>query len=135
MWEKVFQYKRKEYPNLLILAGLVMCLSGSNSTVERAFSLLTLMLTDRRLSLAHNTIENILIINANDKLWTPLERESIIKSAAEKYENAKRRVRKLADDPNPSQAKVPRIEIEDNEESASDYYESESESDTEEEEE
>ena len=93
LWEKVFQYKRAEYPNLCIVANLVMCLSGSNSTVERAFSLLTLLLTDQRLSLSHNTISNLMTINVNDKWWTPNEKSSIIKSAAEAYENAKRRIR------------------------------------------
>ena len=34
-----------------------------------------------------------MIINVNDKLWTPAEREEIILNAAQKYENAKRRVR------------------------------------------
>ncbi len=32
-------------------------------------------------------------INVNDKLWTPNEKSSIIKSAAEAYENAMRRIR------------------------------------------
>ena len=89
----MLQYKRAEYPNLCIVANLVMCLSGNNSTVERAFSLLTLLLTDRRLSLSDETISDLMTINVNDKLWTPNEKSSIIKSAAEAYENAKRRIR------------------------------------------
>lgn len=86
-------YKRREYENIGLLAELVISLAGSNSTVERAFSLLTLLLFDRRLRLAHNTIENLLLININDNLWTPSEREEIITGAAQKYETSKRRVR------------------------------------------
>ena len=36
-------------------------------------------------------------INVNDKWWTPNEKSSIIKYAAEAYENAKRRVRVFDD--------------------------------------
>ena len=34
-----------------------------------------------------------MIININDKLWTPTEREEIVVKAAQKFEDAKRRVR------------------------------------------
>ena len=62
-----------------------MCLSGSNSTIERALSLLSLVLSDRRLrmGMAQNTVANIIVINVN-KLWTPHEKEMIIESAAKK---------------------------------------------------
>ena len=97
MWEKIFMYKKNEFPNLCIMAELVMVLSGSNSSVERAFSLLTLLLTDRRSSLSHKTMEDLMVININNKLWTPLERENIIKDASDKYESAKRQVRQIDD--------------------------------------
>ena len=93
LWEKISRYKKKEFPNLCTVAELIMCMSGSNSTVERAFSLLSLLLSDRQLSLAHTTIEDLLVIDINDKLWTTQERENIILSAAEKYQAAKRRVK------------------------------------------
>ena len=70
-----------------------MSLSGSNSTVERAFSLLTLLLSDRRLKLGHKTVEDLMLININNKLWTPKEKEEIVLKTAEKFENAKQRVR------------------------------------------
>ena len=34
-----------------------------------------------------------MIININDKLWTPTEREKIVVKAAQKYEDTKKRVR------------------------------------------
>ena len=82
LWGKVFVYKRKEFPNLCILAEIVLCLSGSNSTLERAFSLLTLLLSDKRLSMSHKTMEDVILININDKLWSDVERNDIIKMAA-----------------------------------------------------
>ena len=93
LWEKIFQYKRRGHENICLLAELIMSLSGSNSTVERVFSLLTLLMSDQRLKLAHNTIENLMIININDKLWTPTETKEIVVKATQKYEDTKRRVR------------------------------------------
>ena len=82
---------------ICLLVELIMSLSRSNSTVERGFSLLTLLMPDRRLKLAHNTTEKLMIIlmiiNINDKLWTPTEREEIMVKALQKYEDAKRTVR------------------------------------------
>ena len=95
---KVFLYKKNEYPNLCILAEIVLCLSGSNSTVERAFSLLTLLLSDKRLSMSHNTMEDVILININVKLWSNVERDEIVKAAAERY-LSKRRTKKVAEAP------------------------------------
>ena len=105
---RCFNIKEQKYPNLYIVANLVMILSGSNSTVERACSLLPLLLTDQCLSLSHNTISISMTINVNDKLWTPNKKSSIIKSATEAYEKAKRCVRVFDDPP----AKVPRLDEE-----------------------
>ena len=93
LWEKIFQYKRRGYENICLLAELIMSLPGTNSTVKRAFSLLALLMSDQPLNLAHNTAENLMIININDKLWTPTEREKIVVKAAQKYEDTKKRVR------------------------------------------
>ena len=53
-------------------------ISGSNSTVERAFSTLTQMLTDQRISLKHQWIEDIMLFKGNDKISTKTERDEII---------------------------------------------------------
>ena len=98
LWGKVFVYKRKEFPNLCNLAEIVLCLSGSNSTVERAFSLLTLLLSDKRLSMSHKTMKDVILININDKLRSDVERNDIIKMAAEKY-LSKRRTKRLLEPP------------------------------------
>ena len=85
LWGKVFCHKRTEYPNLCLLGEIRFSLSGSNSTVEKAFSLLTLLLTDKRLSMKHATMQSILVININDKIWTETEREDIFSLAVDKY--------------------------------------------------
>lgn len=43
MWQRILTFKRLEYPNLCLLIELITCVAGSNSAVERAFSLLTLL--------------------------------------------------------------------------------------------
>ena len=85
VWKSVLLYKRDQYQNLALLAELVICLSGSNSTVERAFSLLTLLLSDKRLKMNHATMNDLLLININDKVWLSGEREAIIQNAVDSY--------------------------------------------------
>ncbi|XP_065678256.1 zinc finger protein 862-like [Hydra vulgaris] len=59
LWENIFVYYRKTFPNLLLLVELIMCISCSNSSVERIFSILTLILSDRRLKPPDNGRRNI----------------------------------------------------------------------------
>ena len=44
LWEKILCFRREEFPNLSLLVELALCISGSNSQVERGFSVLTLIL-------------------------------------------------------------------------------------------
>ena len=48
LWKSVMSYRREEFPNL--------CTSGLNSQVERTFSTVTSILSDRCLSMTHNTL-------------------------------------------------------------------------------
>ena len=66
------------------LAKLVLVISGSSSAVEREFSNLTLVLSDHRLGLSHENVENVLL-KGNVKLWSPRERNKIIDGAVSKY--------------------------------------------------
>ena len=65
-------------------------LSGSNPTVERAFSVLTMMLSDRSLSLHHETMEDLMLLKCNDKNWGCQEREDIIDRALEIFRSKRR---------------------------------------------
>ena len=93
LWEKIIWYKKKEFPNLLILVELVMCFSLSNSAVERTFSLLATLLNDRWLSIQHDTMEDCLLIAANSSNWSEQEKEEILNKAVEKYLQKKRKTK------------------------------------------
>ena len=64
----MFQYKKKEFPNLLILVELVMCFSLSNSTVEETFSLPTTLSNNHQLSMQHDTMEDDCLLIAMSSL-------------------------------------------------------------------
>ena len=67
------------------MTKIVFSLSTSNSMVERAFSLLILLLSDKRLSLKHETIESWIKINLSDKIWTEKEKNGILERAVDVY--------------------------------------------------
>ncbi len=50
------------------------------------------MISDRRLSTAHETMEDLMVIKANDKIWTEAERKEILNLAVEKYLEKRRKV-------------------------------------------
>ncbi|XP_057295467.1 zinc finger protein 862-like [Hydractinia symbiolongicarpus] len=125
VWKTVLTFKRTEFPNLCMLAELVLCLSASNSTVERAFSLLTLLLSNRRLTMSHVTMENLLCINLNNKIWTEKEREEITEMAVIKYLEKRRKKKCITWEPPhkkscSSSLDVTTISSSDNEDSNSD---------------
>ena len=90
IWQNIVTHRKDEYPNVSLLVSLLTCLSGSNSKVERAFSVLTLLLSDRRHSLHHETMEDLMLIKCNNKNWGCQEREDIIERAFEIYMSKRR---------------------------------------------
>lgn len=92
LWRRVLNFRRLEFPNLSLVIELITCIAGSNSSVERAFSLLTLLLNDRRLSMSHETMEDLLLTKANDSAWSEAERKGIIARAVEIYLEKRRKV-------------------------------------------
>ena len=95
LWQKILTYKEKQFPNICLLAEIVLTLGPSNSVVEKGFSQLTAMLSDRRLSMKPITMGNLLIIKVNHLTWPPEERDEIIERALEIYMQKKRRKLKL----------------------------------------
>ena len=79
LWQNIFQYRKHVLPNVCMLAEIVLCIGVSNSIVEKGFSQLTAMMSDRRLGTAADTMENLMLIKVNNLTWTPEEREEIIK--------------------------------------------------------
>ena len=90
LWEKILSSRRNEFPNLCLLVELALCISASNSTVERAFSILSLILSDRRLSMSHKMMERCIMISANDSNWSKSEREQLIERAVDLYMEKRR---------------------------------------------
>ena len=84
LWEKIFIYRRNEFKNVCLMTEIVFSLSTSNSMVERAFSLLILV-SDKRLSLEHETIESLIKINLSDKIRTEKEQNGILERAVHVY--------------------------------------------------
>ena len=91
MEKKIFTYRKKELPNILKIVQLVLCCSSSNKAVKSSFSILTAMLSDRRLSMSHETMEDNMIISSNAKVLTEQEKEEILQNAMKKYLTNKRR--------------------------------------------
>ena len=58
---------------LTLLVQIIFSISGSNSATGRSFSILTLLFTDHRTKLAHDTIRMLLSIKINDHLWSAQE--------------------------------------------------------------
>ena len=93
IWQKIITFKRMEYPNFCLILEIMTCISGSNSSVERSFSTLTLLLSDRRLSMDHQTMQNLMLIKSNDRVWNPKERAEIKSRAVELYLVKRRRTK------------------------------------------
>lgn len=62
-----------------------MCLSSSNSPAERAFNLLTIIISDCRLSMSHEAMEEYMIASENSNARTEQEKEDILKSATKQF--------------------------------------------------
>ena len=99
LWKNIMCYKRKEFPNICLLAEIMLCLSGSNSAVERGFSILTMMLSDRRLKTSHELMNYRIIIKINNKNWSDKERSEILLRALEIYMTTKSRRKRKLDKP------------------------------------
>ena len=88
----MIEYRKKQFRNVCLLYEVISCMGVSNSIVEGGFSQLTCLLTDRRLSLNHNTMENLLLIKANHLAWSDTERSEIIEDALNKHMKTKRKL-------------------------------------------
>lgn len=92
LWQKTFEYRRSEFPSICLLAEIVLCLGPSNSIAEKGFSQLTAMLSDRRLSMGVDTMDDLLLVKVNNLSWTVQERDEIIDMALENYMKTRRKL-------------------------------------------
>ena len=87
-----------ELKNVCLMAEKIFSLSTSNSMVERAFSLLTLLLSDKQLSLKYETFESLMKINLSYKIWTEKKKNEILERAIDVY-LSKWQGKKIAESP------------------------------------
>ena len=83
IWEKVLQFKKQQFPNLCLLAEIVISINGSNSFVKHMFSTLIEILLEQRTKMHHSIIEMLLVITTNDKCWDKKECEELLNRALE----------------------------------------------------
>ena len=70
----------------------MMCFSSSNASVERSFNLLTMLPTDQRLTTRHGTLNAILNIKINDKVFTESEKNEIVVAVVKSFMKKRRRL-------------------------------------------
>ena len=90
IWKHILTREKQEFPNLCLVTTLLFSISVSNSTVERCFSILTMMMSDRRLDLTHDVLADVMLIKCNNKNWTEVERCKIIEDAVKIYTGKRR---------------------------------------------
>ena len=91
LWLRILQGRRSQFPNLCLLIEVIMVVGVSNSSVESCFSFLTAMLSDRRLSLSHQSMADLLLIRANHTVWSDNERQDIIEAALTSFTSKRRK--------------------------------------------
>ena len=104
-----FPYRKSTFPNVCYLVELVLAIGPSNSVVESVFSHLTAMLSDRRLSLQHSTMEDLLLLKCNKARFSGAALEDLLESSVESFLQ-KRRKRKLEDKADMQTDKCRRLE-------------------------
>ena len=85
IWKEFYKTRLLEYPNLVKIGELMMYFSSSNASVERAFNLLTVLLMDQRLTTSHDTLNPILNIKINDKVFTESEKNEILVADVKRF--------------------------------------------------
>lgn len=93
LWASILTCRKKEFPNVCMLVEIIMAVGISNCTVENAFSFLTAMLSDRRLSMKHETMDELLMIRANHLVWSENEREQILDCALVNFMEKRRKLK------------------------------------------
>ena len=91
VWKIILQCKKTEFPNICLLVEI----SSSNSSVPRAFGILTMMLTDRRLKSSHALLEMQILVKVSNKSWNDEERDKVLTRTSDIYVSSKKRKGKL----------------------------------------
>ena len=91
LWKQLLNFRRANFPNVCQIAELVLTIGLSNAVVESGFSRLTALLSDRRLSMAHSTMEAYMLIQINHTVWDEKELKEILDTAVNNFKLKKRK--------------------------------------------
>ena len=80
------------FGNFILLVRRILSIAGSNSNVDRNFSTLTHILSHKRLSLNHETMEDLVIVFVNSHLSNQSERDKTFKQVHQLYTLKRRHV-------------------------------------------
>ena len=96
LWKTIASKHSDKFEQILILVELILSMEWASSTVERGFSTVNRMLTNTRLSLSKDRLNNLLILSINvPKLSLDPEYEGkLIDKAVTRYLSTKRYVTK-----------------------------------------
>ena len=73
------------------ISEICLVIGGLNNSVDRGFSKLTNLLTDKRLRMSHASMDNCLLIAVNSNSFNNDEKGEMIKNATAKYSQKSRR--------------------------------------------
>ena len=93
LWEVIFSSDYVKYPHFLLVIEIVLSMFWSSSTVERGFSTVNRILTDARLSLSKDALNDLMMIKVNCPVLTKLDSNyeiKMIKKAVNDYLSKKR---------------------------------------------
>ena len=62
LWKMIASKHHDQYPHILLLVEIILSMEWASSTVERGFSTVNRMLTNSRLSLSKNRLNNLLML-------------------------------------------------------------------------
>lgn len=93
LWQRLAQYRKMQFRNVLMLVEIALSFAGSNCVVESGFSVLTAMMSDRRLETKHDTLENLLLIKVNHRNWTAQQIDEILDDALQSYMSKRRKLK------------------------------------------
>lgn len=89
-WQALFEEYQNQFPHFLLIIELCLCLILSSSTVERGFSTLKRHLSDSRLSLSNEKLDELLVVRINVPVLMKLDpayEEKLVGKAIDLYIN------------------------------------------------
>ena len=93
LWRIVASKHSETFCNILQIMEIILCMEWASSTVERGFSTVNRLLTDTRLRLSKDRLNNLLMIRINVPILTSLDPDyetKLVNKAVDYYLSTKR---------------------------------------------